>query len=87
MDYQSGKSLLEAMIGSLLTVTVVLAITSVAQQNQKRFAGENSRIEMHQKARTVLVHLTSYLLSAGAVLDNDFPTAPPAVAAIRERVF
>jgi Tfp pilus assembly protein PilW len=76
MKNEKGTTLLEVMLASLLTVTIVLAVGSAtAETNKKLFAGAE-RIEMMQKGRAIMEMVSVYGRAAGANRASVFSSAP-----------
>ena len=65
------------MIGSLITVVVVGSASTVTQMQKTRFAAESSKIEMQQKARTILNVVSGFVRSSGASRQGSVFSAAP----------
>src|ERR1044071_3713862 len=67
---ERGFSLLELMIGALLTVGLVGTIFMLLNRNQHVFVAESGTVDMNQNMRTAVELLTRDVQSAGMGLPN-----------------
>ena len=76
MKNEKGTTLLEVMVTSLLTVTIVLAVGSATAQTSKSLFAGTERIEMMQKGRAIMEMISVYGRAAGANRASAFSSAP-----------
>lgn len=76
MKREKGATLLEVMVTSLLTMTIILAVASAADQTNKKLFSETDRIEMLQKGRALMEMISVYGRATGADRAGVFSNAP-----------